>query len=45
MITHVNGSAVGDAADFYRVIGAGESGRYAFRVVRARERIIIVVNL
>ena len=45
VITHVNGNAVRDAADFYQVIGAGESGRYAFRVVRARERITIVVNL
>ena len=45
VITHVNGSAVRDAADFYRVVGAGESGRYAFRVVRGGGRITIVVNL
>ena len=34
IITHVNGTAVRDAADFYRTVGAGESGEYRFRIVR-----------
>ncbi len=45
VITHINGSAVRDAADFYRVIGAGESGRYTFRIVRGGSRVTIDVNL
>ena len=30
VITHVNGALVRDAADFYRAVGAGESGEYRF---------------
>ena len=45
VITHVNGTAIRDAADFYRTIGAGESGEYRFRIVRNGLRSTIDVNL
>ena len=45
VITHVNGTSVRDAADFYRTIGAGESGEYRFRIVRNGMRSTIDVNL
>ncbi|MDE0447401.1 MAG: trypsin-like peptidase domain-containing protein [Spirochaetaceae bacterium] len=45
IITHVNGAAVRDAADFYRTVGAGESGEYRFRIVRDGVRSTIDVNL
>ena len=45
VITHVNGTAIRDAADFYRMTGAGESGEYRFRIVRNGMRSTIDVNL
>ena len=45
VITHINGAAIRDAADFYRTVGAGESGEYRFRVVRNGMRSTIDVNL
>ena len=45
VLTHVNGVAIRDAADFYRTIGAGESGEYRFRIVRNGLRSTIDVNL
>ena len=45
VVTHINGTAIRDAADFYRTIGAGESGEYRFRVVRNGMRSTIDVNL
>ena len=45
VITHVNGTVIRDAADFYQAIGAGESGEYRFRIVRNGMRSTIDVNL
>ena len=45
IITHINGAAIKDADDFYRAIGAGESGEYRFRIVRDGKRSTIDVNL
>ena len=45
VITHINGRVVRDAAEFYRVIGAGESGDYKFRIVRRGSPVTIDVNL
>ena len=45
VITHINGTLIRDAADFYRKVGAGESGEYRFRIVRNGTRSTIDVNL
>ena len=45
VITHVNGTLIRHAGDFYRAVGAGESGAYRFRIVRNGTRSTIDVNL
>jgi Do/DeqQ family serine protease len=45
VITHINGTAIRDAADFYGAVGAGENGEYRFRIERDGMRSTIDVNL
>ncbi len=41
VVTHINGTAMRDAADFYRALGERRAGEYRFRIIRngARETV------
>ena len=41
LITHVDGDAIRDAADFYRALGTGEEDEYLVRIMRNGERMTI----
>ena len=41
LITHVNGSAIRDAADFFRLLGAGEEDEYQVRILRNGRRMTV----
>ena len=41
LITHVNGSAIRDAADFFRLLGAGDEDQYQVRILRSGRRMTV----
>ena len=41
LITHVNGSAIRDAADFFRLLGAGDEDEYQVRILRSGRRMTV----
>ena len=43
-ITHIDGDAIRDAADFYRALAAGDSGEYQVSIVRNRQEMTITLR-
>ena len=43
-ITHIDGDAVRNAADFYRALAAGDSAEYQVRIVRNRQEMTITLR-
>ena len=41
LITHINGAAIRDAADFFRILGEGDEDEYLVRVLRRGRRLTI----
>ena len=43
-ITHIDGNAIGDAADFYRALARGDADEYRVRIVRNRQEMTITLR-